>query len=215
MNDNIKRYFAEFFGTFCLMFCILGADLYTAPFIGYLGIAMGYGISYMLVLSAFPNCQFNPIFSLASCFMDFKKNYKDTAINLILQFLATGLAIFTCILILKGKFGYVEGTVFNSTVPTRYNPKTVLITEALFTFMLVIIYLKTVGQKNFSTILGLYFFASTLVMYPITKGSLNFFKTFWMRIYTKEDFFKPEYFVLMTIIITILCSLIHKKYIRK
>ena len=62
----MKTALAEIIGTFGFVFVGTGAIVFSAPFIGWLGIALAAGLAFAAMCYAFPDGHFNPIFTIAA-----------------------------------------------------------------------------------------------------------------------------------------------------
>ncbi|MCQ2965552.1 MAG: aquaporin [Alphaproteobacteria bacterium] len=166
----MTKYFFEFLATFSFVFVTAGADLFAAPFIGYLGIAICFGMMFGFLKYVFPESHICPTFTLTELFSDYK-SAKKNAIFLILQTSAAFLAVYLLTFILAGKQGYVAGTLFNSIVPLRYSIEAVFVAETILNILMALFFLIKREASAFSW--GLFFTAVQLVILPITQGSLN------------------------------------------
>lgn len=166
----MTKYFFEFLATFSFVFITAGADLFAAPFIGYLGFAICFGMMFGFLKYIFPESHICPTFTLTELFSDYKNAKKD-AIFIILQTAAAFLAVYLLTFILAGKKGYVAGTLFNSIVPLRYSIASVFVAETILNVLIALFFL--IKKENSAFAWGLFFTAAQLVILPITQGSLN------------------------------------------
>src|SRR5258708_5906411 len=108
----MKKYLAEFLGTFTLVFVGCGTAVIAGKTVGILGIAVAFGLA--LVASAYgaaaiSGCHINPAVSLAF-FTAGRMTGKDLAGYAISQFLGGIVGAFILMLLLKGHLsGYDIG----------------------------------------------------------------------------------------------------------
>lgn len=177
------KYFAEFLGTFWLVFGGCGSAIFAATLpelgIGYIGVSFAFGLTVLTTAYAFSHISgghFNPAVSIGlwvGC--RFKGKYLMPYI--ISQLRGAIVAAFSLYLILRGQYGFI-GTGgfatdgFNDLSPNGYNLTSVILTA----FFLIIIMGKTSREtsSNFAPIaIGLSLTSIHLISIPITNTSVN------------------------------------------
>ena len=85
--DNMKKYLAELLGTFVLVFIGTGSAVVAGKNIGFLGIALAFGLSVLVMVYAIgriSGCHINPAITLAMLFNG-KIPSKDAIIYIMKQ----------------------------------------------------------------------------------------------------------------------------------
>lgn len=172
----MKKYIAEFIGTFALVFCGTGAIIIneqTGGQIGHAGIAITFGLIVMAMIYSFGNssgAHFNPAVTIS--FWAAKRLPKKEVIPYIIsQILGAFLA--TTIL----KFLFPENINLGSTIPSG-PPLQSFLLEIILTFFLMLVILSTSqGSKELGIMAGLAIGATVLLeaMFagPISGASMN------------------------------------------
>lgn len=104
----MKKFFAEFFGTFVLVFIGAGSAVIAGGQIGVLGIAFAFGIAVLAMAYAIgpiSGCHINPAISISMMAVG-KLSAKDTVMYVIAQILGAILGAGILYLIATGKSGY-------------------------------------------------------------------------------------------------------------
>ena len=150
----MKRYFAEFIGTFAMVFCGTGAiviDQQTNGQVGHIGIAITFGLIVTAMIYAFGDksgAHLNPAvtiaFSLANVFP--KKELLPYIVSQIIgAFIASALL----------KFLFPENVNLGATIPAGSNLQSFVL-EIILTFILMLVILFTSqGSKETGTMAGL------------------------------------------------------------
>ncbi len=111
MSDK-KRYLAELLGTFVLVFIGTGSAVVAGKNIGYLGIALAFGLSVLVMVYAIgkiSGCHINPAITIAM-FLNGKIASGDAAVYIIVQCLGAILASALLLAIMTGLPGYENRT---------------------------------------------------------------------------------------------------------
>ena len=109
----MKLYLYEFIGTFGFVFLGWGTIVFAAPFVGYLGISVAFGLAYAALCFAFPDGHFNPAATIAAALSGrFQaKNKKQTVLKtlcfILIQIAGAYAAAVSVYHIYSGKTGFV------------------------------------------------------------------------------------------------------------
>lgn len=171
----MKRYLAEFLGTFALVFCACGAviaDQHLDANLGGIGISLVFGLVIMVMIFAVGSvsgAHFNPAVTLGFLAMgDFKK--KEVAPYLIAQFAAAIIASALHFQI------FPDTPTFGETLPTIGITNSFIL-ELICTFFLMLVILMVVsdeGAKPFAAIaIGGTVGLEALFAGPMTGASMN------------------------------------------
>lgn len=184
----MKKLFAEFFGTFWLVFGGCGSAVFAAAYpelgIGFIGVALAFGLSVLTMAYAvghISGAHFNPAVSFG-LWVAGRFEGKNLLGYILAQVLGAIMAAGTLFLILCGKAGFetVGGFATNgygALSPDGYSMTSVLIAEFILTaFFLIIILGSTSKQANkkFAPIaIGLGLTLIHLISIPISNTSVN------------------------------------------
>lgn len=184
----MKKLFAEFFGTFWLVFGGCGSAVFAAAYpelgIGFIGVALAFGLSVLTMAYAvghISGAHFNPAVSFG-LWVAGRFEGKNVLGYILAQVLGAIMAAGTLFLILCGKAGFetVSGFASNgygALSPDGYSMTSVLIAEFILTaFFLIIILGSTSKQANkkFAPIaIGLGLTLIHLISIPISNTSVN------------------------------------------
>ena len=184
----MKKLFAEFFGTFWLVFGGCGSAVFAAAYpelgIGFIGVALAFGLSVLTMAYAvghISGAHFNPAVSFG-LWVAGRFEGKNVLGYILAQVLGAIMAAGTLFLILCGKAGFetVGGFASNgygALSPDGYSMTSVLIVEFILTaFFLIIILGSTSKQANkkFAPIaIGLGLTLIHLISIPISNTSVN------------------------------------------
>lgn len=184
----MKKLFAEFFGTFWLVFGGCGSAVFAAAYpeigIGFVGVALAFGLSVLTMAYAvghISGAHFNPAVSFG-LWVAGRFEGKNLLGYILAQVLGAIMAAGTLFLILCGKAGFetVGGFASNgygALSPDGYSMTSVLIAEFILTaFFLIIILGSTSKQANkkFAPIaIGLGLTLIHLISIPISNTSVN------------------------------------------
>lgn len=184
----MKKLFAEFFGTFWLVFGGCGSAVFAAAYpelgIGFIGVALAFGLSVLTMAYAvghISGAHFNPAVSFG-LWVAGRFEGKNLLGYILAQVLGAIMAAGTLFLILCVKAGFetVGGFASNgygALSPDGYSMTSVLIAEFILTaFFLIIILGSTSKQANkkFAPIaIGLGLTLIHLISVPISNTSVN------------------------------------------
>ena len=184
----MKKYIAEFIGTFWLVFAGCGSAIFAAAFpdvgIGLAGVSLAFGLTVLTMAFAIGHisgCHLNPAVSIG-LWIGGRFNAKDLVPYIIAQVaggIAAGGALY---LIASGKEGFsltngFASNGFGAHSPDKYSMLACLITEVLTTAFFLVIILGATAKRapqGFAPIaIGLALTLIHLVTIPITNCSVN------------------------------------------
>lgn len=184
----MKRYAAEFIGTFWLVLGGCGSAVLAAAFpnvgIGLLGVSLAFGLTVMTMAFAIGHisgCHLNPAVSIG-LFVGRRFEAKDLAPYIIAQVLGGIAAGAVLYLIASGKAGFEVSAGFASNgygehSPGGYSLLAALVTEVVMTMMFLLIILGATDQRapqGFAPIaIGLGLTLIHLISIPVTNTSVN------------------------------------------
>ena len=184
----MKKYIAEFIGTFWLVFAGCGSAIFAAAFpdvgIGLAGVSLAFGLTVLTMAFAIGHisgCHLNPAVSIG-LWIGGRFNAKDLVPYIIAQVaggIAAGGALY---LIASGKEGFslsggFASNGFGAHSPDNYSMVACFITEVLTTAFFLVIILGATAKRapqGFAPIaIGLALTLIHLVTIPITNCSVN------------------------------------------
>jgi aquaporin Z len=184
----MKKYIAEFIGTFWLVFAGCGSAIFAAAFpdvgIGLAGVSLAFGLTVLTMAFAIGHisgCHLNPAVSIG-LWIGGRFNAKDLVPYIIAQVaggIAAGGALY---LIASGKEGFsltngFASNGFGAHSPDKYSKVACLITEVLTTAFFLVIILGATAKRapqGFAPIaIGLALTLIHLVTIPISNCSVN------------------------------------------
>lgn len=184
----MKKLFAEFFGTFWLVFGGCGSAVFAAGFpelgIGFAGVALAFGLTVLTMAYAVGHISgghFNPAVSLG-LWAGGKFEAKDLVGYIIAQLIGAFVAAGALYLIVTNKAGVesIGGFAANGygdLSPDGYSMTAALIAEFLLTAFFLLIILGSTNErasKGFAPIaIGLGLTLIHLISIPITNTSVN------------------------------------------
>lgn len=179
-GETVKNYLSEFIGTFGFVFIGCGAVVFAAPFIGYLGISMAFGLAYSAMGMAFAGHHFNPAVTVAAAISNrfHGKNIWFTLIKtiayIVMQLLGACAAVALIYYVYSGKNGYVYQGAPDLNVIQRYTLSSAFCLESVLSLLFLCVFLgSNEHQGRQSVACGLFITTAFLLSYPVTKGSLN------------------------------------------
>lgn len=184
----MKKLFAEFFGTFWLVFGGCGSAIFAAGFpelgIGFVGVALAFGLTVLTMAYAVGHISgghFNPAVSIG-LWAGGKFEAKDLIGYIVAQVVGAIAAASVLYLIISGKSGFetVGGFASNgydSLSPNGYSMLSVLVAEVVLTAFFLIVILGSTNvraPKGFAPIaIGLGLTLIHLISIPISNTSVN------------------------------------------
>lgn len=172
---SLRKYIAEFLGTFMLVFCGTGSVIVNAQSngsLGLLGISVVFGIIVSVIIYIFGNisgAHINPAVTIALAIGKLMPK-KDIIYYIIFQILGAILASYLL------KFMFPENITLGTTLPTGEILQSFII-ELILTFILMLTILGITSQKETTSlsgiVIGAIIIALILFSGPISGGSLN------------------------------------------
>lgn len=182
----MKRYFAEFFGTFVLVFGGCGAAVLAGDKIGFAGVAFAFGLALLAMvytIGPISGCHVNPAVTVG-LLLTGKFEAKYLLGYVIAQILGAIVAAAVLLLIAEGRSGSYDPAIagfaangFGEHSPGGYNLTAAFLTEIVLTFFLVFTVLGATDTKapvGFAGLaIGLVLTLIHLVGIPVTDTSVN------------------------------------------
>ena len=184
----MKKLFAEFFGTFWLVFGGCGSAVFAAGFpdlgIGFVGVALAFGLTVLTMAYAVGHISgghFNPAVSFG-LWAGGKFDAKDLVGYIVAQLIGAIAAAGILYLILSGKSGFVDiggfaANGYDNLSPDGYSMMSALIAEFVLTSFFLLVILGSTNEKapkGFAPIaIGLALTLIHLISIPITNTSVN------------------------------------------
>ncbi len=180
----MKKYFAEFIGTFWLVLGGCGTAVLAGSGVGTLGISLAFGLTVLTMAYAIGHisgCHLNPAVSVG-LWLGGRFNGKNLLPYVISQVLGATLAAGVLYLIASGKAGFTLNDGFAANGYGNHSPggyciTAALITEVVLTFGFLIVILGSThskAPKEFGGVaIGLSLTLIHLISIPITNTSVN------------------------------------------
>lgn len=204
----MKTALAEIIGTFGFVFVGTGAIVFSAPFIGWLGIALAAGLAFAAMCYAFPDGHFNPIFTIAA-FCAKRENWKNVLLRLFGQAAGAFAAAWVLSVVLNGKTGFVADTALAGNYSDRYGIEALLTVETVLNVLFAAVFLATQNTAKAPAALGCFLTGATFVGYPIAKGAMNPVKSTALAMFsTPEAVASLKYFWASGITAAVVCGLV-------
>lgn len=177
----IKKYVAELIGTFVLVFVGCGAGTFSGENITWLGVAIAFGVSVLVMVYAIGHisgCHINPAITIAMMVAK-KISIKDGIFYIVMQcigaIIAAGLLFGIATSAGLTMNGVANGYGLHS--PDGYNLASGFIAELVLTFVFLLVIFGATSEKAHSAMagiaIGLTLAILLLVGIPITNGALN------------------------------------------
>lgn len=185
----MKKYLAEFFGTFWLVFGGCGSAVLAAAFpelgIGFVGVSFAFGLTVLTMAYAVGHISgghFNPAVSIG-LFAGGRFNAKDLLPYIISQVLGAIAAAAILYIIASGKAGFdavasgFASNGYGKHSPNGFNMLSALLIEIVLTAFFLIIIMGSTDErapKGFAPIaIGLALTLIHLISIPVTNTSVN------------------------------------------
>lgn len=227
----MKKLFAEFFGTFWLVFGGCGSAIFAAGFpelgIGFAGVALAFGLTVLTMAFAVGHISgghFNPAVSFG-LWAGGKFAAKDLIGYIIAQLIGAFMAAGVLYLIVSGKDDFVNvgsfaANGFGVLSPGGYSMTSALIAEFVLTLFFLLIILGSTNvkaPKGFAPIaIGLALTLIHLISIPITNTSVNPARSTSQALFAGGDFPSQLWlFWLAPIAGAIVAGFIHKTFFDK
>ena len=227
----MKKLFAEFFGTFWLVFGGCGSAIFAAGFpglgIGFLGVALAFGLTVLTMVYAVGHISgghFNPAVSIG-LWAGGKFEAKDLIGYIIAQVVGAIVAAGALYLIFSNKAGFESVGGFASNgygdlSPGGYSLVSVIVAEIILTaFFLIVILGSTSARapKGFAPIaIGLGLTLIHLISIPISNTSVNPARSLSQALFADGAYLSQVWvFWLAPIVGAIIGGIIHKTLFEK
>jgi aquaporin Z len=182
----MSRYFAEFIGTFVLVFAGCGSAVLAGDKIGFAGVSLAFGLSLLAMVYTIGHvsgCHINPAVTLG-LFISKKMERRYLLGYWIAQILGAIIAAACLLAIAKGTpNGYDPATMgfaangYGAHSPGQYGLAAAILTEVILTFFLVLTVIGATDLKapvGFAGIpIGFVLVLIHLVGIPVTNTSVN------------------------------------------
>ncbi|MFH4964983.1 aquaporin Z [Gaetbulibacter sp. M235] len=222
----MKKLFAEFFGTFWLVFGGCGSAIFAAGFpelgIGFAGVALAFGLTVLTMAFAVGHISgghFNPAVSFG-LWAGGKFPAKDLLGYIIAQVVGAIAAAGVLYLIISGKSDFVDiggfaANGYGELSPGGYSMASALIAEFVLTAFFLLVILGSTNErapKGFAPIaIGLALTLIHLISIPITNTSVNPARSTSQALFAGGEFTSQLWlFWLAPIAGAIVAGLIHK-----
>jgi aquaporin Z len=182
----MKKYTAELIGTFVLVFGGCGTAVLAGDHVGYLGVALAFGLTLLTMAYAIgpiSGCHINPAVTIG-LFVSGKVGAKDVLGYIIAQIIGGILAASVLLLILKGLPGGYDPSIagfaangYGDHSPGKFGVTAAFVTEVVLTFFLVFTVLGATDVKapvGFAGLpIGFVLVLIHLIGIPVTNTSVN------------------------------------------
>ncbi|WP_179317891.1 aquaporin Z [Winogradskyella undariae] len=227
----MKKLFAEFFGTFWLVFGGCGSAIFAAAFpelgIGFLGVALAFGLTVLTMAFAVGHISgghFNPAVSIG-LWAGGKFEAKSLLGYIVAQIIGAITAAAVLYLIVSGKsdFNGVGGFAANgydALSPGGFSMISALVAEVVLTAFFLIVILGSTNfraPKGFAPIaIGLALTLIHLISIPITNTSVNPARSLSQAIFADGAYLSQVWlFWVAPIAGAIIGGIIHKSFFEK
>jgi len=220
----MKKYFAEIFGTFWLVFGGCGSAVFAAGYpdlgIGFVGVSLAFGLTVLTMAYAVGHISgghFNPAVSLG-LWAGGKFSGKDLPGYIFSQLVGAILAAGALYLILTGsdkEIGGFAANGYDSLSPDKYSMMSAFIAEFLLTAFFLLVILGSTNErapKGFAPIaIGLCLTLIHLISIPITNTSVNPARSTSQALFAGGDYLPQTWlFWVAPILGAIVAGFIHK-----
>jgi aquaporin Z len=222
----MKKYFAELFGTFWLVFGGCGSAIFAAGFpelgIGFVGVSLAFGLTVLTMAYAVGHISgghFNPAVSLG-LWAGGKFSSKELFPYMISQLVGAILAACCLYFIISGKQGFENiggfaANGFDTLSPGGYSMTSAFVAEFLLTMFFLLIILGSTNDrapKGFAPIaIGLALTLIHLISIPITNTSVNPARSMSQAIFAGGEYLSQSWlFWVAPILGALAAGLIHK-----
>lgn len=221
----MKKYIAEFIGTFWLVLGGCGSAVLAAAYpdlgIGFVGVSIAFGLTVLTMAYAIGHisgCHLNPAVSIG-LWAGGRFEGKELAQYIVSQILGAIAAAAVLFLIASGKPGFEAGGFaangYGEYSPGGYGLLSALVTEVVMTFIFLIVILGATHKKapaGFAGIaIGLALTLIHLISIPVTNTSVNPARSISQAIFAGEWALSQLWlFILAPVAGAILAGLVYK-----
>ena len=182
----MKKYLAELIGTFVLVFGGCGTAVLAGDHVGYLGVALAFGLTLLTMAYAIgpiSGCHINPAVTIG-LFVSRKIAAGDVLGYIVAQIVGAILAASVLLLIVKGLPGGYDPSIagfaangYGDHSPGKFGVTSAFVTEVVLTFFLVFTVLGATDVKapvGFAGLpIGFVLVLIHLIGIPVTNTSVN------------------------------------------
>ncbi len=190
----MKKYLAEFIGTFWLVLGGCGTAILAGDKVGWVGVALAFGLTVLTMAYAIgpiSGCHLNPAVSIG-CLAAGKMPKRDFIPYVIAQVLGgiAAAAILAQILTQSGMpIGDFAANGFGEHSPGGFSLNSAILTEAVMTFIFLFVILGATAKKAFAggapIAIGLCLTLIHLISIPVTNTSVNPARSLSQAIFVK------------------------------
>jgi len=183
--EDIRKYLAELVGTLILVFIGCGAASISGKYIGIVGIAFAFGLSFLamfFIIGKISGCHINPAVSIAMLVAR-KMHWKDTIYYVIAQCIGAIIGAWILSAVIVGMHGYsvtMDGlgqNGYGAQSPAEFTLLACMAAEIVLTAIFVFVFFGSTGKKASMELagipIGFALFFIHLVGIPITGTSVN------------------------------------------
>ena len=227
----MRKLFAEFFGTFWLVFGGCGSAIFAAAFpelgIGFVGVSLAFGLTVLTMVYAVGHvsgAHFNPAVSIG-LWAGGKFPARELLGYIIAQVAGAVAAAGVLFIIVSGKAGFTDvggfaANGYGNLSPGGYSMLSVLITEFVLTLFFLLIILGSTNSKapnGFAGVaIGLALTLIHLISIPISNTSVNPARSTSQALFASGDFTSQLWlFWLAPIAGAIVAGYIHKTFFNR
>lgn len=184
-ESDLRKYVAEFLGTFVLVFIGCGSAVLAGRYIGSVGISFAFGLSVLAMayaIGGISGCHINPAVSIAMLAAG-KMKAKDTVIYIVMQCVGATVAAAVLYGVALGMPGYTLAmgglgqNGYDAASPYGFTMRSGFIAEVILTFIFLLVIFGSTSErapKGFAGIsIGMSLVFIHLVGIPITWTSVN------------------------------------------
>ncbi len=185
IKDDMKKYLAELIGTFVLVFMGCGSAVIAGSYIGFLGIAIAFGLAVLVMIytiGPISGCHINPAITIAML-INKKIGKKDAIMYIIFQCIGAIIGAAVLLSIAVGVKGYsladngLGQNGYADASPAGYALFSCFIAEVVLTMIFLLVIFGATSEaapKGFAGIaIGLSLTLIHIVGIPITGTSVN------------------------------------------
>ena len=181
----MKKYIAEFIGTFALVFIGCGSAVIAGSYIGFLGISFAFGLTLLVMVYAIggiSGCHVNPAVTIAM-FIGGKIKSKEAIGYIVVQCIGAIVAAGILLLIAQGHSGYsmaangLGQNGYGTLSPAGYSLVACFLAEIVLTALFLFVIFastSTYAPKGFAGLpIGFALVVIHIVGIPVTGTSVN------------------------------------------
>lgn len=175
----MKKFLAEFIGTFSLVFLACGAAMFAGEYIGFAGISFAFGFALIAMaygIGPISGCHINPAVSIGA-FVANRMDAGDLVIYIIAQIAGAIVAVSALYVIAHGNATPYAGGFAANAMQNGYSLMSGFLFEGIATFLFVTVILGATQSSAPAAVAGLAIGITLVVIHlvgiPITNTSVN------------------------------------------